>query len=212
MKYDLSKIEERFREKFASAICELNDESELEITEKLFFEPKRLHVPFGSIRYQLILLDEMPVLHVHLRTRMDMDGVYLISDDGIRLYDLHDKKNREIIRNIMKRRTMDVKTDCEICSELDMGHFSCPKCGRRVFDFNYFNNLEEMEKKYGTDDFLKLSQEKLTFPEIITIYSFIERCEHHCGDTLTTDQCRSDGTFSNLKKRTDEIKKENQLS
>lgn len=212
MKYDLSKIEERFREKFASPICELNSESELEITEKLFFKPKHLHVPFGFIRYNLILLDERPVLHVRLRTRMDMDGVYLIADEGIRSYDMHSEKNRQIIRDIMKRKIRDVKIDCEVCDGLGNGYFTCPKCGRPVFDFNYFRNLDEMEKKYGTRDFLKLSKEKLTFQEIITIRSFIERCDRHCGDTSTTDRCRSDGTFANLEKRMDEIKKENQLS
>ena len=188
MKYNLSKIEERFREKFASPICELNDESELEITEKLFFKPKHLHVPFGFIRYQLILLDERPVLHVRLKTRMDMDGVYLIADEGIRSYDMHSAKNKEIIRNIMKRRTRDVKVDCEICGDLKNGYIPCPKCGRPVFDFNYFTNLDRMEEKYGTRDFLRLSKEKLTFQEIVTIHSFIERCDHHCGDTSTTDR------------------------
>ena len=101
MKYDLSKIEERFREKFASPICELNSESELEITEKLFFKPKHLHVPFGFIRYDLILLDERPVLHVRLKTRMDMDGAYLIDDEEIRSYDMHSEKNKRTIRNIL---------------------------------------------------------------------------------------------------------------
>lgn len=212
MKYELEKIEKRFREKFTSPICELNSESELEITEKLFFKPKHLHVPFGFIKYNLILLDERPVLHVRLRTRMDMDGAYLIDDDKIRFYDMHSKKNRDIIRNILKRRTRDVKVDCEVCEGLGNGYFTCPKCGRPVFDFNYFKNLDEMEKKYGTDDFLKLSKENLTFQEIITIRSFIERCDHHCGDNSTTDRCRADGTFANLEKRMNEIKKENQLS
>ena len=212
MKYDLSKIEERFREKFATPICELNSESELELTEKLFFKPKHLHVPFGFIRYNLILLDERPVLQVRLKTRMDMDRTYLIDDDGIKYYDMHSEKNKETIRNIMERRARDVKVDCEICDSLGSGYFTCPKCGRPIFDFNYFTNLDRMEEKYGTRDFLKLSKEKLTFQEIVTIHSFIERCDHHCGDTSTTDRNRSDGTFENLKKRIKEIEKENQSS
>ena len=212
MKYELGKNEKRFREKFASPICELNSESELEITEKLFFKPKHLHVPFGFIRYNLILLDERPVLHVHLKTRMDMDRTYLIDDEGIRSYDMHSKKNRQIIRDIMKRRTRDVRVDCEVCDGLGNGYFPCPKCGRPVFDFNYFRNLDRMEEKYGTRDFLRLSKEKLTFQEIVTIHSFVERCDRHCGDNSTTDRCRADGTFANLEKRANEIKKENQLS
>ena len=128
------------------------------------------------------------MLHVRLKTRMDMDRTYLIDDDGIKYYDMHSEKNKETIRNIMERRARDVKVDCEICDSLGSGYFTCPKCGRPIFDFNYFTNLDRMEEKYGTRDFLKLSKEKLTFQEIVTIHSFIERCDHHCGDTSTTDR------------------------
>ena len=65
-----------------------------------------------------------------------------------------------------------------------------------------------MEKKYGTDDFLELSGHDLTFQEIITIYSYIERCDRHCGDGLTSERCRNDGTYSNLANRLDEIKED----
>ena len=98
--------------------------------------------------------------------------------------------------------------ECDICEGLREGFFICPKCGRNVFDFDYMKNLDMMEKKYGTSDFLELSKEKLTFAEIITIYSFIEREGHHCGDTLTSERCASDGTYFNLRKRLDKIKKE----
>ena len=57
-------------------------------------------------------------------------------------------------------------------------------------------------------DLLELSKQKLTFSEVITIYSFIERADHHSGDNLSSERCMNDGTFENLKKRVDEIKDE----
>ena len=55
---------------------------------------------------------------------------------------------------------------------------------------------------------LDLSHEKLTFEEIIAIYTYIERADHHGGDGEVSDRCVQDGTFSNLSKRLNEIKKD----
>ncbi|ALT68995.1 hypothetical protein [Methanobrevibacter millerae] len=55
---------------------------------------------------------------------------------------------------------------------------------------------------------MDLSREKLTFEEIITIYTYIERADHHGGDGEVSDRCVQDGTFSNLSKRLNEIKKD----
>lgn len=97
--------------------------------------------------------------------------------------------------------------DCPFCGkELIEGELICPHCRRRVMDFDYFENMDKMEEKYGKNSFLELSKEKLTFEEIVTIYTFIERCDHHGGDGEVTDDCIEDGTFSNLKKRLTEIK------
>ena len=65
-----------------------------------------------------------------------------------------------------------------------------------------------MEEKSGTGDLFKLSCEKLTFAEIVTIKSFIERADHHGGDGEISDGCINDGTFSNLSKRLKEIRNE----
>lgn len=99
--------------------------------------------------------------------------------------------------------------DCDVCKDLnDAGYIICPKCGRNVFDFNYFRNLDKMEEKYGTRSLLELSKQKLSFSEIVTIRSFIERADRHCGDDLTSEGCRKDSTFANLSKRMGEVKME----
>ena len=82
----------------------------------------------------------------------------------------------------------------------------CPHCRRRVMDFDYFENMDKMREKYSKFSLSDLSHEKLTFEEIITIYTYIERADHHGGDGEVSDRCGQDGTFSNLSKRLNEIK------
>ena len=63
-----------------------------------------------------------------------------------------------------------------------------------------------MEEKYSKYSLLDLSREKLTFEEIITIYTFIERADHFGGDGEVSDRCSQDETFSNLSKQLKEMK------
>ena len=77
-----------------------------------------------------------------------------------------------------------------------------------VIDFDYLENMDKIEEKYSKFSLFDLSKEKLTFEEIITIYTYIERADHFGGDGEVSDGCRQDGTFSNLSKRLKEIKNE----
>ena len=82
----------------------------------------------------------------------------------------------------------------------------CPFCGQNLIDFDYFENMDKMREKYSKSSLSELSSEKLTFDEIVTIYTYIERADHHGGDGEVSDGCREDGTYSNLSKRLKEIK------
>ena len=98
---------------------------------------------------------------------------------------------------------------CPFCGEnLIEGDLRCPSCRRMAIDFDYFENMDRMEEKYSKSTLSDLSKEKLTFEEIITIYTYIERADHFGGDGEVSDECRQDGTFSNLSKRLKEIKNE----
>ena len=98
---------------------------------------------------------------------------------------------------------------CPFCGEnLIEGDLRCPSCRHMAIDFDYFKNMDMMEEKYSKSSLLDLSKEDLTFEEIITIYTFIERADHHGGDGEFSDMCRQDGTFSNLSKRLKEIRNE----
>ena len=96
---------------------------------------------------------------------------------------------------------------CPFCGEnLIEGDLRCPNCRGLAIDFDYFENMDKMREKYSKSSLSELSSEKLTFDEIVTIYTYIERADHHGGDGEVSDECREDGTYSNLSKRLKEIK------
>ena len=70
-----------------------------------------------------------------------------------------------------------------------------------AIDFDYLENMDKLNKKYSKSSLLDLSREKLTFEEIVTIYTYIEMADHHGGDGEVSDGCIDDGTFSNLSKQ-----------
>ena len=74
-----------------------------------------------------------------------------------------------------------------------------------AIDFDYFENMDRIREKYSKYSLSDLSVEKLNFDKIVTIYTYIERADHHDGDV--SDDCRQNGTYSNLSKRLKEIKK-----
>ena len=98
---------------------------------------------------------------------------------------------------------------CPFCGKnLIEGDLTCHDCQSMVIDFDYLENMDKIEEKYSKFSLFDLSKEKLTFEEIITIYTYIERADHFGGDGEVSDGCRQDGTFSNLSKRLKEIKNE----
>lgn len=98
---------------------------------------------------------------------------------------------------------------CPFCGEnLIEGDLRCPNCRGLAIDFDYFENMDKMEEKYSKSSLLDLSREKLTFEEIVTIYTYIQRADHHGGDGEVSDGCSKDGTFSNLSRQLKEMKKE----
>ncbi len=97
--------------------------------------------------------------------------------------------------------------DCPYCKEkLNEGELRCHSCGKFIIDFDYFRNMDLMEEKYGKKGVVELSKEKLTYPEIITIHTLIQRDAHHSGDSGFEDYCRENGVFSKLSKRLEEIR------
>ena len=96
---------------------------------------------------------------------------------------------------------------CPFCGEnLIEGDLRCPNCRGLAIDFDYFENMDKMEEKYSKSSLLDLSREKLTFEELVTIYTYIQRADHHGGDGEVSEGCSDDGTFSNLSRQLEEMK------
>ena len=96
---------------------------------------------------------------------------------------------------------------CPFCGQnLIEGDLRCPNCRGLAIDFDYFENMDKMREKYSKSGLSDLSREKLTFDEIVTIYTYIERADHHGGDGEVSEECRRDETFSNLSKQLKEMK------
>ena len=77
---DLKRIEKRFHE-FLGPRLEYLDNREL--TGDLFERAETVRVPFGFLKYSLIIRDKRPVLKVHILSRMDTNMMYYISEDSI---------------------------------------------------------------------------------------------------------------------------------
>ena len=148
--YDLTRINEEFQKFLKSSFKDSFNPDDMEITEELFKKGNSVFIPFGTMRYRLIVMNGNPVLHIRLRSRMDLDGVVYIDNESIRFRDLWDEK----------MGNMD--GGCKLCGKMDEGYFRCPVCGRRVMHRNYLSKFKRMEEKYGTSNLLELSKEKLT--------------------------------------------------
>lgn len=76
----------------------------------------------------------------------------------------------------------------------------------KMVDVDYINNIEIVKKKYGKRYIEGLSNEKLDFLEIITVFTLIHRQERNDMDLY--DYCIESDIYYNLLCRLEEIKNE----
>ena len=97
--YDLKKVEEKFHEYLKAR---LNNEiyriDELKITEDLLKKEAAFYIPFGWVSYFLVIEDEKPVVYAHACSRMDLDTVAFIDENGYEDYDVWGGENPEMSR------------------------------------------------------------------------------------------------------------------
>ncbi len=96
--YDLKKVEDKFHEYLKSRLKEetyLIDE--IKITEDLLTQQKAFYIWFGHLSYFLVIEDEKPVIYAHASSRMDLDIIAFIDEDGFKEYDLWDGGHPEVI-------------------------------------------------------------------------------------------------------------------
>lgn len=73
------------------------ERDEIKITEKLFKKQEALHVPFGFLSYFLVMEDDKPVLYVRVATRMDIDSIGFVDENGDEGYDVYFGDHRDIV-------------------------------------------------------------------------------------------------------------------
>ena len=87
--YDLKKVEEKFHEYLKARLDEkVYRIDEIRITEELLEKEEAFYMPFGWISYFLVIEDEKPVVYANACSRMDLDVVAFIDEDGYEDYDV----------------------------------------------------------------------------------------------------------------------------
>lgn len=95
--YDLKKVEEKFHEYLKARLDEeIYRIDEIRITENLLEKEEAFYIPFGWISYFLVIEDEKPVVYANACTRMDLDVVAFIDEDGFEDYDTWGNENPEM--------------------------------------------------------------------------------------------------------------------
>ena len=89
--YDLEKLEEKFHEYLKAR---LNEEiyriDEIKITEDLFEKEEAFYISFGWVSYFLAIEDGKPIVCANACSRMDLDVVAFIDENGYEDYDVWD--------------------------------------------------------------------------------------------------------------------------
>lgn len=97
--YDLKKVEEKFHEYLKERLNEKTYRiEEIKITEKLLKKEEAFYIPFGWISYFLVIEDEKPVVYANACSRMDLDIIAIIDENGYEDYDVWDGDHPEIIK------------------------------------------------------------------------------------------------------------------
>ncbi len=99
--HDLRKVEEKFHEFIE--IDRYPDRDELRITESLLTQQEAVYIPFGWMTYFLVIEDGRPVLYAHAISRMDLDSICFIDENGHKCYDIFCGDNMEIYEKYRRK-------------------------------------------------------------------------------------------------------------
>lgn len=87
--YDLKKVEEKFHEYLKTGLDEEKFRiHEIEITEGLLKKQDAFYIPFGFVSYFLVIEDEKPVVYANVSSRMDLNLIVFVDEDGYEEYDV----------------------------------------------------------------------------------------------------------------------------
>ena len=99
MAYDLKKVEDKFHEYLKARLKEgIYRIDEIKITEELLEQQEAFYIPFGWISYFLVIEDEKTVVYANACSRMDLDVVAFIDENGYEDYDVWVDDNPDIYK------------------------------------------------------------------------------------------------------------------
>lgn len=87
--HELKKVEEKFHEYLKARLDEkVFRIDEIRLTEDLLHQQEAFYMPFGWVSYFLVIEDGRPVVYANACSRMDLDVVAFIDEDGYEDYDV----------------------------------------------------------------------------------------------------------------------------
>lgn len=107
--HDLKKVEAKFHEYLRVNLSEEYRINEIKITEGLLKQQEAFYIPYGWVSYFLVIEDEKPVIYVNACTRMDIDIICFVDENGYEDYDLWDVDLDEEIVNRYYTHAKNVK-------------------------------------------------------------------------------------------------------
>lgn len=115
MEYDLKKVEDKFYE-FLEKLFPGNpyERDEIKLTEELLEQEEALYIPFGFLSYFLVIEDEKPILYVHIATRMSINSIGFIDENGDEGYDISDGDHKDIMEKFAKHSDVKKFKDLKI--------------------------------------------------------------------------------------------------
>jgi hypothetical protein len=97
--HDLKKVEEKFHEYLKTRLNEKTYRiDEIKITEELLEKQEAFYIPFGWISYFLVIEDGKPEVYANACSRMDLDMIAIIDENGYEDYDVWGGDHPDITR------------------------------------------------------------------------------------------------------------------
>lgn len=122
--HDLTKVEQKFHEYLKSRLNEdIYRIDEIRITEELLKKEAAFYMPFGWISYFLVIEGGKPFVYANACSRMDLDTVAFISEEGFKDYDTWGDENPEMWKKYMNHaqnvERFDYDNDLKFISDVE---------------------------------------------------------------------------------------------
>ena len=122
--HDLKKVEEKFHEYLKARLDEkIYRIDEIKITEELLKKEEAFYIPFGHLSYFLVIEDEKPSVYANAHSRMGLNVVAFIDEDGYEDYYVwagdHPDMSEKYSIHAQKVKRFNYKEDLKFISDVE---------------------------------------------------------------------------------------------